>query len=1018
MCKKMFNLALILTGILACSVSADLVGYWSFDEGAGTVANDGSGNNNHGDVVGGAQWVAGKIGSALAFDGADDMVVVQQNSGLPIYNNGTDNVWSIAMWVKGGPQNDMRVFSEASTTDNNPLFNLGTKNDGATGQLDAYIRPAGLGHTFSDAEPFDDTWHHIVWVDDNGAVTLYVDGLLDGGSFDYTRATLDLNTTTIGGILRGAPSHWFTGLIDDVQIYNHALTEAEVLAAMDGLAPKQLAKKPSPKDEQTDVIRDATLAWEPGEFAGTHNVYVGTSFEDVNAATVPTSAGLSENSFAMDRLEFDQTYYWRVDEVNGTPDKTVFKGDVWSFTAEPYSIPIPGDSVIVTASSSSNEFSTPDKTTDGSGLGDDDVHAIASEAMWFTAAVDLDPWIQYEFDAVKKLDILKVWNSNGAAESAIGWGVKDVEITYSVDGENWDVLEGATQISRAPGSPTYNTPDEIDFGGVAAKVVRLNIQSNWGGILMSYGLSEVQFSRIPAEARTPEPASGSVDVSPGATVTWRAGREAAQHTIYVSTDQDAVADGVAPSVTTSTNSLDLGSLDLEMGKTYYWRADEVNEAEAVSVWAGPVWDLSTPTSLKVDDFESYSNASPDRPFQAWLDGFGYSADEFFPNGYGGNGTGAGIGHDIWSLSSPYYNGDIMETTIVYGGSQSMPFYYSNTGGVASETQRTFDAPQDWTVGGVQSLSLMFYGSAGNTGQLYMKINSTRINAALDISQEGWQAWIIDLSTVGGNLQNVTSLAIGVDGAGATGMLYIDELRLYPMPGELVAPTEPGADGLVAHLSFDENSGATAADSSGNNNYGDVVGDAQWVAGKVGGALAFDGVDDMVVVNQNAGLPIYNNGTDNAYSIALWVKGAPQNDMRIFSEGSTASNNPLVNLGTHNSGTPTGQFATYIRPDAGTVSNHPLSQAEPFDDTWHHIAWVDNNGTAMLYVDGLFDGGDFTYTRGTMDLNTTSIGGILRAAPSHWFTGQMDEVYIYSRALSAGEVLGLAGKTESIYKPFE
>ncbi|MCP4450525.1 MAG: discoidin domain-containing protein [Planctomycetes bacterium] len=60
-----------------------------------------------------------------------------------------------------------------------------------------------------------------------------------------------------------------------------------------------------------------------------------------------------------------------------------------------------------------------------------------------TMTVDLDPWIQYEFDGVKKLDIMKVWNSNGAAESSVGWGVKDVEIAYSVDGETWDVLADA-----------------------------------------------------------------------------------------------------------------------------------------------------------------------------------------------------------------------------------------------------------------------------------------------------------------------------------------------------------------------------------------------------------------------------------------------------------------------------------------------------------------------------------------------------------------------------------------------
>ena len=863
-----------------------------------------------------------------------------------------------------------------------------------------------------------------VWVSTDGGATFeqVEDGIMtdstDGGSPASDATEIGPDAYTLSSTYQMTIAATGADVVLRFAPYSNTGVHRQIWG-MNGFELEQLvtdsAGLPNPKNGATDVLRDTILTWVPGTSAVTHDVFLGMSFEDVNNATVPTAAGLDVNSFDPGRLDFNQTYYWRVDEMSSTGER--FKGAVWNFTAEPYSIMIPGADIAVVASSESNDFSTAAKVIDGSGLDPNTgAHATAAETMWFTASVDLDPWIQFEFEDVKKLDMMTVWNSNGTAEAAIGWGVKDVEIAYSVDGETWGVAD-ANQFSRAPGTPTYDTPDEIALGGVAAKMVRLNIQSNWGGILMSYGLSEVQFFAVPTEARSPEPASGSVDIAPNSVVAWRAGLEAAQHTIYVSTDQNAVADGVAPSVTTNTNSLDLGSLDLGLGQTYYWRVDEVNEAEAVSVWPGAVWNFSTPASLVVDDFETYNNISPDRPFQTWLDGFGYSADEYFPQGYGGNGTGAGIGHDIWSLTSPHYNGNIMETTIAYGGSQSMPLYYSNTGGVASETQRNFDTSQDWTVGGVQSLSLMIYGAAGNTGQLYMKINNTKITGAPGISLVGWQAWIIDLSTVGG-LQNVTSLAIGVDGAGASGMVYIDQMRLYPEAGELIEPTQPGADGLVAHLSFDENSGATAADGSGNGNHGDVVGDAVWVAGKVGGALAFDGVDDMVVVNQNSGLPIYNNGTDNAYSVALWVKGVPQNDMRIFSEGSTTTNTPLLNLGTHNSGTPTGQFATYIRPETGTTSNHPLSQAEPFDDTWHHIVWVDNNGTATVYIDGLADGGDFSYTRGTMALDTTSIGGILRANPSHWFTGQIDEVHIYNRALSAGEAMGLAGLTQSTYKPFE
>lgn len=229
--------------------------------------------------------------------------------------------------------------------------------------------------------------------------------------------------------------------------------------------------------------------------------------------------------------------------------------------------------------------------------------------------------------------------------------------------------------------------------------MRLNIQSNWGGVRMSYGLSEVQFSAMPVRARTPEPASGSVDLALDPVVTWRAGHDVDYHVIYVSTGVNAVADGTAPSVTSGTNSLDMTSLNLELGQTDYWRVDEVNEAEVVSVWAGPVWNFSTVDALVVEDFEGYSNFSPDRPFQTWLDGIGYSADEFFPVAYEGNGTGAAIGHDIWSPASPHFEGTIMETSITApGSSQAMPFYYSNTGGAASQTERIFAEPQDWTIG--------------------------------------------------------------------------------------------------------------------------------------------------------------------------------------------------------------------------------------------------------------------------------------------------------------------------------
>ena len=179
---------------------------------------------------------------AILFDGIDDFVNVEQNDSLPLYNL---PAYSIAMWVKGLPQRDFRVWSEGSTLDRSPLFNIGTERSGTTGQVDLFIRDAAgrtaHGHTLSTAIAFDDEWHHIAWVDANGDAALYIDGVLDATDFSYTKPVLELDTTTIGGILRSTPSHWFNGAIDDVRIYNYVLSEDEVIDIMDPDDPELVA---------------------------------------------------------------------------------------------------------------------------------------------------------------------------------------------------------------------------------------------------------------------------------------------------------------------------------------------------------------------------------------------------------------------------------------------------------------------------------------------------------------------------------------------------------------------------------------------------------------------------------------------------------------------------------------------------------------------------------------------------------------------------------------------------------
>jgi len=292
---------------------------------------------------------------------------------------------------------------------------------------------------------------------------------------------------------------------------------------------------------------------------------------------------------------------------------------------------------------------------------------------------------------------MKVWNSNQTTEPFIGFGAKTVLIECSPDGTTWTPLN-TVEFAQADGSSTY-AGFTVDMGAVQAKSVRLTIQSNWSPIgVQATGLSEVRFYYVPVKARLPQPASGATGVSVDTLLSWRAGREAASHQVYFGMDPNAVV----LVGTVNQNSYDPGPLNL--GETYYWKIGEVNEAKTPSVWEGDVWSFSTSEYSVVDDFESYTNESPNRVFQTWIDGWGFSKDEFFPNGNPGNGTGALVGYD------PAL-GTIMETAIVHGGDQSMPVEYNNVNPpYYSEAERTWDQPQDWTGNGADTLVLYFRGN--------------------------------------------------------------------------------------------------------------------------------------------------------------------------------------------------------------------------------------------------------------------------------------------------------------------
>ena len=743
---------------------------------------------------------------------------------------------------------------------------------------------------------------------------------------------------------------------------------------------------PVPADEATDVPWDGTLAWEPGPWANTHDVYLGLAFDDVNSADtanplgVLVSEGQDANTFDPGRLELGRTYYWRVDEVNAPPTSTVFKGDVWSFTVEPYSYPIAGSRITATASSSNAANTGPGKTIDGSGLNDRDEHSTNLGDMWLTAKNGPQPnWIQYEFDRLCALDRLIVWNSNQELEPMIGLGARNVTVEYSADGAAWTTL-GDFELARATGTETYIANTTIEFGAVAVKYVKLTAQNNWGGLSPQCSLSEVRFYAVPLAAREPTPASETADLAPDVTLSWRAGRNAVSHQVYLSTDEQAVIDGTAPVTTTSEPSYETV---VDLAATYYWKVVEANEADSPSSWEGEVWSFSTADAIVVDDFESYNDDidAETAIFQSWIDGYDDEA----------NGSLVG-----------YENSPFAEQTIVHGGTQSMPLAYENTTGtMTSETTRLFDDAQDWTKAGVTTLSLSFRGKVGNTASLplWVKVldqNNKSVKVVFGdagedttaLADAAWTEWNIPLESLSGlNLARVKSITIGLGPGIGAGMLYIDDILLYP-EREVVPPVEPV---LVAHWKFDNN----ALDSSGNGNDGTLSGNPTFAAaGRIGASLILDGIDDYVNCGNGAALEI----TD-AITLSAWIKP---------DDAGNSEHNPFVAKGDtsyslkHNT---TNTIEFFIYDGAWYAANSDTVDTS-FNGAWHHVAGVYDGVQLKLYVDGVLVGSNLHM--GDIDSVAYEVNiGRDAQNTSRLYDGQIDDVRIYHGALPKSEILKLA-----------
>ena len=303
----------------------NLIGWWTFNESSGSTAADSTSYGNDGTLynMDASDWVAGLLGNALDFDGADDAVQIS-TSDMDV-SNGT-----VAMWVYpyGFTSKDF-IFGHTSQPPWANRIQLYCHSDG---QLDL-----GMGNNPAVATNIKtlsaDQWYHIALTWNGSTYNVYVDGINESNG-SYSGLTTLNSYLDIGNTgYRADSSESFYGIIDDVHLYNRVLDVDDIAVLVDMGPGEGQARNPYPEDNSVAVDQDVDLSWTAGDFVAAtngHDVYFGTSFSDVNAGTGGTSMGSqTAATFDPNTLTYGETYYWAVDEVN---DGNVWYGDVWNFT--------------------------------------------------------------------------------------------------------------------------------------------------------------------------------------------------------------------------------------------------------------------------------------------------------------------------------------------------------------------------------------------------------------------------------------------------------------------------------------------------------------------------------------------------------------------------------------------------------------------------------------------------------------------------------------------------------------
>ncbi len=716
-------LLLLLSPTLVAT--ADMVLYLPFEDAESPI--DASADPTTVVVHGSLNLVDGKFGKGIEFDGNNaNRVEVTHAAKLE-----SMSALTIAAWVL--PQNlasheGMSIVSKRNAWEDGDVYNVFIW----TGQIvNARVNANNSNIGLSTTVLEDNTWYHIALVFDGQGnadekIKLYINGVLESSDGHPANAVNQGGAPVWVGELDAARGFAWDDVIDEVRLYNQALSEVEILSAMEG-KPWPYAFGPDPADGALLSDTWVNISWTPGALAVSHDVYIGDNFDAVNEGAEGTFIGNQTATFAVigfpgfaypDGLIPGTTYYWRIDEVNETEPNSPWKGDVWS-------------------------FSIPPKT------------AYAPEPADTAESIDLNANLS--------------WTA--------GFGAKLHTLYF---GDNFDDVNNAT-VGIPQGNTTYD-PDPLELAKTYYwRVDEFDAVTTHKGDVWSFITQ--------GAVGSPEPANGAVDVKQTQILTWSHGIYADSHQVYLGTDKDAVKNAATSSPEyKGTGNLGSESYDpgnLEWNTSYYWRIDEANNANADSPWTGPVWSFTTANFLVVEDFEDYDIAN-NEIWWTWKDGIGYASHPTLPP-YPGNGTGSMVGDETTGsyMEETIVHGGNQSMPVFYDNNVLMYSEVEKTLSYPRDwTENGVSTLSIWFRGDMDNAAEPMYVALNDSAV----VTNDNPDATQTNEWTEWNIDLQAFADQSVNLANVNTIAIGLGNkknpvAGGSGTMYFDDIRLYaPKPG--------------------------------------------------------------------------------------------------------------------------------------------------------------------------------------------------------------------------------------------